>query len=241
MYFGSLFVEFPDGRELEFPVNKPRILIGRTPDNDLVISHPTISRRHVRLLIEPDQVFIEDLGSTNGTYFDDQQLDPLQPHPITPQQPIFLGNVRIYYRSSQKTDDIPKEVEDQTNKSRIDFNQEIKSDQFASLIVNGPAEPITPGSTQIAIIHLHNTSISEYEALIRISGLPQNWYSLEHDRLKLIPNEIVENSIYIHPPRLPEVIAGTHTLKVTVYSTHHGRGPSTQAKVEILSYHNLKL
>ncbi|TCC50262.1 FHA domain-containing protein [Kribbella capetownensis] len=44
------------------------VLIGRSPDCDLILDHPQVSRHHAELL-RIDQVTFElrDLGSTNGT------------------------------------------------------------------------------------------------------------------------------------------------------------------------------
>ncbi len=43
--------------------------IGRAEDNQLVLTDIGVSRRHARLLIQAGGVFVEDLGSGNGTYF----------------------------------------------------------------------------------------------------------------------------------------------------------------------------
>ena len=46
----------------------PRALvIGRNPDCDLVVSDPTVSRRHAELRREADHWVLSDLGSSNGT------------------------------------------------------------------------------------------------------------------------------------------------------------------------------
>lgn len=44
--------------------------VGRSQDNDIVISDPNISRNHARLLREENGFVVEDLGSTNGTMLD---------------------------------------------------------------------------------------------------------------------------------------------------------------------------
>ena len=44
------------------------VLIGRAADNDLVLRQPSVSARHARVLVGPDGVWIEDLGSRNGTF-----------------------------------------------------------------------------------------------------------------------------------------------------------------------------
>jgi hypothetical protein len=51
------------------PLQRGRpVLIGRQPDADLVIADELVSRRHARLAFEGDELVVEDLGSTNGTY-----------------------------------------------------------------------------------------------------------------------------------------------------------------------------
>ncbi|MFB6491186.1 MAG: FHA domain-containing protein [Thermoproteus sp. AZ2] len=44
------------------------VTIGRALDNDVVVPDPTVSRRHLRVSALDDGIYIEDLGSTNGTY-----------------------------------------------------------------------------------------------------------------------------------------------------------------------------
>jgi ABC-type multidrug transport system ATPase subunit/pSer/pThr/pTyr-binding forkhead associated (FHA) protein/ABC-type multidrug transport system permease subunit len=44
------------------------IRIGRSKENDVVIPHETVSSRHARLTIDNGRLWLEDLGSTNGTF-----------------------------------------------------------------------------------------------------------------------------------------------------------------------------
>jgi ABC-type multidrug transport system ATPase subunit/pSer/pThr/pTyr-binding forkhead associated (FHA) protein len=46
---------------------QPSIVIGRSTEADLVLSHPEVSRRHCRIVTQDDLFFIEDLGSQRGT------------------------------------------------------------------------------------------------------------------------------------------------------------------------------
>ena len=47
-----------------------RIVLGRSPDCDVVIDAPSVSRRHAALFWEGAVLNVEDLGSANGTYLD---------------------------------------------------------------------------------------------------------------------------------------------------------------------------
>lgn len=49
--------------------------IGRSQDNDVVISDPNVSRRHARILRADNGFIVEDLGSTNGTLLDGAPID----------------------------------------------------------------------------------------------------------------------------------------------------------------------
>lgn len=61
-----------DGQEFRF--NKS-VTIGRDKTSEVSLNlDKYISRRHARLLIAEPDVFLEDLGSTNGTFFRGERL-----------------------------------------------------------------------------------------------------------------------------------------------------------------------
>jgi hypothetical protein len=57
-----------------YPLMKNELTIGRDINNEIVINDSEISRRHCRLVMSGDSYMIEDLGSTNGTWVNDQRL-----------------------------------------------------------------------------------------------------------------------------------------------------------------------
>ncbi|MGW5521823.1 FHA domain-containing protein [Gordonia sp. NPDC003950] len=63
--------------------------IGRTPDNDIVVSDVLASRRHARVLTQPDGLYIEDLGSVNGTYVNGQRVSRAR---LTDGNVVTIGN-----------------------------------------------------------------------------------------------------------------------------------------------------
>ncbi len=55
-------------------VVKERFVIGRGKHCDLVINSGKVSREHAAILREGEEHFIEDLGSSNGTWFNKQRI-----------------------------------------------------------------------------------------------------------------------------------------------------------------------
>lgn len=53
--------------------------IGRSDDCDLVLTQGQPSRRHAQITIEGGAVFVEDLGSTNGTFINGSRIASKQP------------------------------------------------------------------------------------------------------------------------------------------------------------------
>jgi hypothetical protein len=74
------------------------LTLGRDPGNDIVISHPEISRQHTRIVRQGDQVVVEDMGSTNGTFVNGVLLRA--PHTLSDGDVIGLGDaVTLVYHA----------------------------------------------------------------------------------------------------------------------------------------------
>jgi hypothetical protein len=68
----GLFIVSEDGHEGQ--VNGDRFLIGRGKHCDYVIGSGKVSREHAVIIREGPDYFIEDLGSSNGTWFSKQRI-----------------------------------------------------------------------------------------------------------------------------------------------------------------------
>lgn len=55
------------------PVNH-QLVIGRDPQSHVVLSEPSVSRRHAQVVLRDDEVILEDLGSAVGTFVNDQRV-----------------------------------------------------------------------------------------------------------------------------------------------------------------------
>jgi hypothetical protein len=78
------------------PLADSPILLGRAQEATLVLEDDYASGRHARLFPQGSRWFIEDLGSTNGTYLADQQLTRAQP--VELGAPIRIGKTVIELR-----------------------------------------------------------------------------------------------------------------------------------------------
>jgi pSer/pThr/pTyr-binding forkhead associated (FHA) protein len=80
--------------------------LGRNPTNDFRVSDPSVSSFHVELTVQDHAVRVRDLGSTNGTFIDEQRITE---ETLTPGQVLRLGNVRFQLEEVSVTASPPSE------------------------------------------------------------------------------------------------------------------------------------
>ena len=73
------------------------ILIGRADDSTLVLDDDYASTRHARIAQQGDDWYVEDLGSTNGTYLDRAKVTG--PTRVPLGVPVRIGKTVIELRS----------------------------------------------------------------------------------------------------------------------------------------------
>jgi hypothetical protein len=94
-------------RQIEFPLAK-ELNIGRLdaatatfPDLDLTSYgglEKGVSRRHAKITRRGQEIFIEDLGSVNGTFLNGKRLTPYLQHPLTSGDEIQIGRLALQVR-----------------------------------------------------------------------------------------------------------------------------------------------
>jgi hypothetical protein len=72
------------------------VLLGRADDSTLVLTDEYASERHARLIRRGDDWYVEDLGSTNGTYLDRSKVTTAVRVPIA--TPVRVGKTVIELR-----------------------------------------------------------------------------------------------------------------------------------------------
>ena len=66
--------------------------IGRVEDNAFQISEPSVSSHHCEVILKGNEITIRDLGSTNGTFINGDQVKEA---PLKHGQILRLGNVEL--------------------------------------------------------------------------------------------------------------------------------------------------
>jgi pSer/pThr/pTyr-binding forkhead associated (FHA) protein len=73
-----------------------RILVGRAPSADLRLGDPRISRLHARIEMRNDGVYVEDLGSRNGTLVDGSAIS--EPRRLEVDDELTVGPAALVFR-----------------------------------------------------------------------------------------------------------------------------------------------
>jgi pSer/pThr/pTyr-binding forkhead associated (FHA) protein len=91
-------------REVNIPLSKP-VHMGRLdpasnifPEVDLTQDggvEKGVSRRHARILKRGAKIYVEDLGSSNGTFVNGQKLSPYFPEALVSGDSLRLGGLEI--------------------------------------------------------------------------------------------------------------------------------------------------
>lgn len=82
-------------RGVSIAVHGP-VIVGRNPGADIVIGAAYVSGRHARFTIMGQNLFVEDMGSTNGTAVNGQLIGG--PTPLRNNDVVAIGDVAIRVR-----------------------------------------------------------------------------------------------------------------------------------------------
>lgn len=79
------------GKKIQYTVEKDEFVIGRGKDADLVIQNDLISRAHLRVSLSENKIWIEELGSSNGSWYSEKKLVPKTRVIYDAEEQLILG------------------------------------------------------------------------------------------------------------------------------------------------------
>jgi pSer/pThr/pTyr-binding forkhead associated (FHA) protein len=112
----KIIVKFNEAVIREVPLDREQFTIGRKPDNDVVIDNPAVSGHHAKLSRVQAVYFLEDLGSTNGTFVNEKKIDKRQ---LKDGDRVTIGKHVLLYEDEAKGLALPPAQAADTDKTMI--------------------------------------------------------------------------------------------------------------------------
>ena len=116
-----------DGEVLEELSLPPgRVIIGRSPDNEIYIKSKFISRHHAQLISDDDGCVIEDLNSTNGIFMNEKQVKKQR---LRDGDIVSIGVHELVYHDLRSKDrQLQDQLDDETGEYEEEADGELDSD-----------------------------------------------------------------------------------------------------------------
>jgi ABC-type multidrug transport system ATPase subunit/pSer/pThr/pTyr-binding forkhead associated (FHA) protein len=144
------------------PSSHKRVTIGRNATNTVVIQNSVISGNHAEIINLEDQFYIQDLGSTNGTFVDHVKIPQGQQILIGDKTISLSGVVTIQIKSfNQSTGSHKLRTSPQADISNLNTKINQLLQQKGSVIL---------GRSEQADIQIDNNLVSRQHAKITFSG-----------------------------------------------------------------------
>lgn len=83
--------ELVDGSVHEFTMEGDKFIVGRSSKCDIHLPYEGFSRQHCQITIEDGQIFLTDLGSTNGVFINDKRINANEKTPYPDFLPLSMG------------------------------------------------------------------------------------------------------------------------------------------------------
>ena len=100
----KLQIFLPDGTQISHDLQDEKITVGRLADNSLQIDDASVSSRHAEIELEADLFHLHDLGSTNGTFVNGEQVtDAVLRH----GDEVRFGMVEAVFNGEEEAPDQP--------------------------------------------------------------------------------------------------------------------------------------
>jgi predicted component of type VI protein secretion system len=90
-----LTVYFPEDSPTMHEFVGDTLTVGRLGDNEVQIEEGSVSSRHAEIIVQDGSAVLRDLGSTNGTFLNREQVTG--EHPLNEGDEIYFGSVRCVF------------------------------------------------------------------------------------------------------------------------------------------------
>ena len=153
----KLVLSFNGDVVTEYELDKETLTIGRKPDNDIHIDNLAVSGNHAKILTILNDSFVEDLGSTNGTFVDGNKITK---HALQSGENIVIGKHELKYVNAnaeseesdfEKTMIIRPDAEGMPETEEADKDIEKSIGKIAADLASAGTETSGPGSAKLQL------------------------------------------------------------------------------------------
>lgn len=86
----AFVVNLPNGGSKRYPMRQAAMRLGRSDQSDIIVKDSSVSSRHCDFIKEGGAVFVRDLGSSNGTFINEERVTELE---LRQGDVLRVGNV----------------------------------------------------------------------------------------------------------------------------------------------------
>lgn len=149
--------------EQQWALVKDSVMVGRDDTCDLVIPDRQISRQHVRIYLEDEGYFIEDLDSRNGTWVNNQQLKGTRR--LFDNDEINLAMAaRVQFLGSSATAPLPFEVPENLMNGRLRIDPASRRVFVNDIELDPPLSP--PQYRLVELLFIHTGRVCTREQVV---------------------------------------------------------------------------
>ena len=178
-------------------LNRRIITIGRSEDNDIALSAPSITRRHAQLERTATGWQVRDLGSRNGTFLDGTALLPNIPTELLSHQVLRIG---------------PYYLQLQPGKGYAETLRPF------DVFVNPTEIETAPGRQRSVQVTITNQTTALEEYALTVERLPADWVTVPQGPVRLNPGEQATLDVQIRLPANGAVTLGRQQYLMVVNS-----------------------
>jgi hypothetical protein len=250
----TIEIHHPDGRVETVELTRERTLVGRGKTANIRISDDRISREHCALEVSGDQVYVVDLGGSNGTWIGGTKILSNVREPFPPDATVHVGPAQIKLVDQQQAFDPEHDLESQafvpvaprrTSAAAAGaagagaIRQDRADQSAASLELAERSVGLDAGDrTSIQISITNQGKIVDHYTL-SVTGIPPAWVTLPKAGLELLPRQSGTLIIGIHPPRHPRTSAGTHPMSIALLNRQGQIVTELTTEIVIAAFENL--
>lgn len=120
------------------PIFEKKFIVGRKPSHLVAIPDNSISRDHLEVILQSNQIYIMDMGTSNGTKVDGHRIPENIPTPYRQGQLIHLGNANVIITIELFDENREKRAQNPSAKAIQQLNMRSASTPYGSSPATSP-------------------------------------------------------------------------------------------------------